>query len=225
VTKRNALICIIVTLIAAPSVFAAYTANFNIITSNNTTHTAIGENQLFVDVADYGSSHVLFTFRNIGPQPSSICDVYFRDGSLLGISSLIDRDDNNGDSGVDFSPGSNPNHLPGSDWPHMTDSFTADSDSPVQPNGVNPNESLGVIFSLQSGQNFDDVIRELISRELEIGIHVQSLEGNPDSEAYINNNFSPTPDPHQNTVPAPGALILGSIGILTVGWIRRRKLL
>jgi hypothetical protein len=48
---------------------------------------AIGEAQLFVELTDLGSQ-VEFTFTNIGPDASSITDVYFDDGTLLGIAEI-----------------------------------------------------------------------------------------------------------------------------------------
>ena len=72
---------------------------FQGITSNSLNDVAIGEAQLSVDVtAVAGNAHqVLFTFTNAGPLASSITDVYFDDGTLLGIASI------SGSSGVSFS--------------------------------------------------------------------------------------------------------------------------
>ena len=53
--------------------------------------------------------------------------------------------------------------------------FSADSDPPVQSLGVNPGESLGIIFDLQPGGTFADVVGELASGALRIGIHVNVL--------------------------------------------------
>ena len=50
---------------------------------------------------------MLFEFFNAGPAHSSITDVYFDDGTLLGIAGLIDADDGTlgpmADPDVDFS--------------------------------------------------------------------------------------------------------------------------
>ena len=82
---------------------------------------AIGEAQLFVEVSNYdilGVSHVLFTFTNTGPQASSVTDVYFEDGTLLGIAAIFDADENGGIyEGVYFTQNSeetvHPGVLPG----------------------------------------------------------------------------------------------------------------
>jgi hypothetical protein len=210
-----------------------YTAGFARISSNST---ADLEGQLFVDITNDGyeaTNQVLFRFRNekiAGWVPSSICDVYFDDGSLLGIATLIDMD-NGGDPGVQFSVGANPSELPNASSaspPFVTTvGFSADSDPAVQPNGVAPGEWLGIVFDLQPGKNFQSVIDALLGvgltspgadGGLRIGIHVQGLPGNNnndgESDSYVN-----TP---AEFVPVPGAVVLVLLGLSAAGLKLRR---
>jgi hypothetical protein len=209
---------ILVTIVLVVGAFcvaanASITYTFGCITDTNPINAAIGEAQMFVDVSDPGGSQVVFTFRNIGPEVSSITDVYFDDGALLGIASI-----DNSSPGVSFSQPATPSNLPGGHTvlpPFVTtDDFSADSDTPVMSNGVNPNEWLGIAFNLQTGQAFGNVIADLASGDLRIGIHVQAF---PDggSEAFVNGGI----------IPAPGAILLSSIGVGLVGWLRRRRAL
>jgi hypothetical protein len=179
---------------------------------------AIGEAQLFVELTDMGSQ-VEFMFTNIGPEASSITDVYFDDGTLLGIASIT------GIPGlVEFSQFASPPDLPGGNNvvpPFVTTAgFSADSDPPTQPLGVNPGESLGITFDLQGGGLYDDILGELESGELRIGIHVQGYSSGG-SESFINNGGNGG----NGVIPAPGAIMLGSIGIGVVSWLRRRRTL
>ena len=193
---------------------AAPTYSFVNITNNNAGDAAIGEAQLFVELFDLGGQ-INFAFTNIGPAASSITDVYFDNGTLLGIASIV-----NTAGLVEFSQLATPPDLPGGNTvipPFATTlGFSADSDPPVQPLGVNPGESLGIIFDLQSGGVFDDIVDELASGALRIGIHVQGFSSGG-SESFINNGTT--------VIPAPGALILVGLGAGCVSWLRRRRTL
>lgn len=176
---------------------------------------AIGEGQLFVEVDDPNPSdgQIDFIFTNIGLEASSITDVYFDDGTLLSIASIT-----NTPSLVQFSQLASPPDLPGGNNllpPFVTTlGFSADSDPPTESFGVNPGESLVITFDLQAGGVLNDVIDELASGVLRIGIHVQGYDSGG-SESFVNNGV----------IPAPGAILLGSIGVSLVGLLRRRKTL
>jgi len=161
--------------------------SFDISCSNtNPANVATGAAQLFVRVSEGpGANQATFRFVNTGPSASSITDIYFDDGSLLGIASITDSG-----AGVDFSQFASPPNLPaGHDCTpdfDVTAGFLADSNPPTQPNGVNAStEYLDITFSLQGGQTFDDVIAELATGALRIGIHVQAF-GDGGSESFIN---------------------------------------
>lgn len=195
----------------APAAHAS-TLGFFGITSNDVGDVAIGEAQLTVDVTDPGGNQVLFTFLNAGPAASSIVQVYFDDGSLLGIASIDDSD-----PGVEYSQDASPPDLPGGENAtppfEVTAGFLADADAGQggkQLHGVNPGESLGILFDLQDEQTFNNVIAELASGELRIGIHVQGFDSGG-SESFIN-----------NPVPLPAAVwLLGSALLALIG-LRRR---
>lgn len=203
----------------------ALTLGFGNISANNVGDATIGEAQLTVDITDAGGGQVLFTFKNAGPAASSITDVYFDDGTLLGIASLIDADEGGGDAGVDFSQLASPGNLPSANSAdpvfETTAGFSADSDAPAQPNGVNPGESLGVVFDLINGKTFADTLVALDIGGgvdgLRIGIHVQGFAGGG-SESFVNGGGDPIAG-----VPEPGVLSLVGFSLLGMLVARRRR--
>lgn len=194
----------------------ADTFTFANITHNSIVDATIGESQLFVDVtaAPGDPTKAVFTFRNVGPQASSICDIYFDDGPILGIASV-----DNG-SGVDFEQEATPRDLPGGNALsppfETTKDFSAQSTPPVQPNGVNPGESVAITFDLENGATFDDVLDALQDGTLRIGIHVQGF-ADGDSESFVN-----SPGPLQR-VPEPVSAMAGLLGVAALLWRRRNS--
>jgi len=201
--NRIILIAIVCGFIAAPTMADLY--GFRSITNNNAANAATGEVQLSVDVTATGINQVSFEFMNAGPLPSSITDVYFDNGALLNMASII-----NG-PGVDFEQYASPGNLPGGNGIDFetTAGLSADSRPPTQPNGVNPGEWVKIIFDLQDGMNFGHVTSQLGTGELRIGIHVQGF-ADGGSESFV------------NVVPAPAAVLFGMLGLGAAG-VRLRR--
>lgn len=91
------------------------TYGFTAISSNNVVDAEAGQNQLQVDVAKYDDldTKVLFIFSHVEKEAvyCSITDIYFDDGTLLGIAQLIDAE-NGGLAGVRFTTLASPSELP-----------------------------------------------------------------------------------------------------------------
>jgi hypothetical protein len=193
-------------LAAFPSLFAAQGVQaavlaFNCITLTTPADCAVGEAQFSVEALASGAG-VEFTFRNVGVAPAAITDVYFDDGTLLALSAI-----SNG-AGVAFSRDAAPGNLPGGaaiDPAFVaTQGYTADSDAPVARNGVNPGEVLSIFFTLQAGLTYDDVLRDLGSGALRIGVHAQDY-ADGGSASFV--NVAPVPLP-----AAFGLLLSGLVG-------------
>jgi hypothetical protein len=198
-------VCVLAFIIGFCGVANATPFAFRCITNNSATDCGIGEAQLWVDVLANGNSQVDFVFHNRGPQDSSITDVYFADGTLLGIAAIY-----NG-SGVSFSQWATPGNLPGgkSIGFNTTSGFSADSDSPVQPNGVNPDDVLTIRFDLIGGKTYLDTLAALQDGSLRIGIHVQGFASGG-SESFV-------------AIPEPGSALLIGCGLALFGILARRK--
>jgi hypothetical protein len=194
-------------LLAGPA--AAVTIGFDCLTNNLAGDCSIGEDQLTVEITDLGGGSVRFHFRNSGPLASAISEVYFDDGSLLLLSTVIDG------PGVDFEQDANPPNLPGGENAvppfQVTEGFLAQSVPSTLINGVGPGEWVKVDFTLQGGQGYADVISELVTGELRIGLHVIGFQSGG-SESFIN-----------NPVPEPGTVLLLGAGLVALACHCRRS--
>jgi len=200
-----------------PLAAASTTLGFYSITNSNTGAVADGEANLSVEVIDLGSNQVQFKFTN--NSTSSLADVYFDDGTLLGIASITDSG-----SGIAFTQIATPGNLPAANNASpafvTTLGFSADSDSPVSPNGVSQGEWLAITFNLLSGKTYADTIAALTlpngggAGDLRIGVHVQSFASGGGSESFIN-----TPVPEAETY----AMMLAGLGLVGFMGIARKK--
>jgi hypothetical protein len=200
-----------------PTANAQTRLSFGGISNNSDSNTSQGEQQLTVDVFNAGGglrngNQVAFTFMYSAFDSSAITDVYFDDGTLLGLAQVI-----NG-PGVLFQQGATPGDLPGGNMAsppfEATAGFTADSDPPIVANGVGNGEFLTLIFDLQAGKTYADVLADLMSGALRIGLHVQGF-ADGGSESFINN-------PLTTPIPLPSAVMLGLAGMGGIAARRRR---
>lgn len=156
-----------------------------------------------MEVVEQGDQ-ALFTFTNNCDNDGVLGRIFVRENDLITFNSVFDQPE-----GVSFSSPVKENAmLPGGKGlgftPHNTYSINAD---PARPkNGLHYEDYVSILFDLNNGVVFDDVIADLDAQLLGVGIHAQSLPGGT-SAAFA-------------TVPEPATLALIGIGTLL---IRNRK--
>jgi hypothetical protein len=206
-TKVAAVLTAAITCLSIPAQ-ASLTYGFDRITANNSANV---ESQLWVDVSDSGSSQVLFHFRNTGPIPSSITDIYFDSGAAGSLLASIAGITNS--SGVNFAIGATPADLPGGTLAGfaVTPGLSADSQNPPVANGINPPaEWVDLLLHLALGKTFADAVTALDNGTLRIGLHVQAIIPDGFSDGFVN-------------IPEPATVLLLGLGALATAGLSVRE--
>jgi len=189
---------LILALVALGSRSASATSfDFSCITNNNAGDCSIGQSQLHLDVTSVMGLGVQFEFTNVGASQSTIAGVYWDDASGL-LNSLASISN----MGVAFSANGSPPDLPGGNSisPPFSADFRVNANSPAPQNGVNPGDTLDVVFNLQGGVSPADVISALNSGALRVGLHVINFASGG-SESFV------------NVVPEPATFALVALGL------------
>jgi hypothetical protein len=125
-------------------------------------------------------------------------------------------DDSTTSPGVSFNADANPSNLPQGNNIQFLATISSEADNPAPFNGINPGESLGVLFN----GNYGDVLAALQDGSIRVGIHVISIGDIGFSDAFVN-----TPgDPGGNgVIPEPASVIVWTALLGLSGMAYRRR--
>lgn len=178
---------------------------FSQITDNGNENVA---NQFVLDVIDHGSE-VGLKVTNLGPIASTIAGFYVDDdnGRFSAITDYV------GTGSVSFGPPPpGPDDLPNGGIVGFATDFTATADPPPATNGVDPGEMFELKLSLTGGATATDVVHDLSSGAMAVGLHVVSIGTVGGSESFVTQPF----------IPTPGTIVLSACAFGCVS-LRRRK--
>lgn len=156
-----------------------------------------------MDVVQH-DDQALFTFTNNCDNGGVLGRIFIRENDLITYNSIYDQPE-----GVSFSdPDWKNANLPGGHelgfTPHNTYAIEAD---PARPkNGLHYQDYVSVLFDINYGVTFDNIITSIGGGVLGVGLHVQSMPGGTSA------SFT--------TIPEPTTLALLGIG---TGFIFKRK--
>lgn len=177
------------------------------------------------DILDQiGPGQVGFLFKNNVGIASNVAEIYFDDGSLLGLASVFNS------AGVTFVQDEvdpvKPGELPGGNA--ISPAFVTSQYFSVDignGSGLNQaSDSALIVFDLLNGKTVADTSAALSlglsdggnPEALRIGMHIRSIGTTGQSDAYINNGIVPLP-------PSAwmGISLLGGTGL--IGFLRKRR--
>jgi hypothetical protein len=183
--------------------------------------TALGLNEappLIVEVTQLGPGQVQFHVTNETGDPSAVAGIFFDDDRLLGYANIQNN------NGADFNQYNSTPNLPGGQ--SLADPFgiTPGLSFDAEGAGANTGETVTLTFNLLSGRTFSDVIQALDHGLMRIGVVLNDFRAG--LAGYITDSrLQGGPgdtggDPV--AAPAPGALVLGLMGLGLVGWVKRK---
>ncbi len=167
--------------------------------------------QLYVSVDDSDLTGALFTFYNDVGIESSITQVVFGDSG--NIFSIIEQDGSS--DGVVFETDPNFN---GNDYGFVK-TYSESSTNGVNTGVDSDTDWISFFGTFKTGETFEELLAAMESDIFNIGIHVQSINGEG-SEKYVLNG-EPIPGGFGNPVPLPAAVWL--FGPALLGLIGFRK--
>ena len=126
---------------------------------------------------------------------------------------------------ANWSTPANPSDLPEGGFLSVESSKSDGNPS----NGIDPGESATFSLELLSGYDWSNLLTELSTNDLRMGVFVSSIDPGGGSDHFISNfpapptDDPPPPPPLDNVVPVPAAAGLGMLGMAIVGILRRKK--
>jgi len=200
------------------TVSGAISYSFDIFTDNGLYNDDPGV-KLVAEVSG-GFEQASFKFYNNSTVDCVIANIYFEDGSLLGLDTIV-----NGPNTL-FINGGTPKNMPSANTLspafNATREFTTSADNPMPQNGISnvtvpAKKWLQLNFSLMNNKSIQDVYNELNSGTLRVGAHVIAFaDGSSESAILVPSTGEVIPDNPELPEPVSLALLVtGAVALLS----------
>ena len=147
---------------------------FKPVSGNNSGNECLGEANFFMDISDVSERRIMITFHNRASAPCAISDIFFMDGDTFSISVQSTRDTGAGGSPaciIDIATGFQQS---APDLYHDSSTYQVarrhEDGIAGMPDGIKPDESLGIVFDLQPGVTLADIVSALSKGILNISL-------------------------------------------------------
>lgn len=176
-----------------------------------------------VSDTDVEAGQVRFSIANESTGLDSVLtSIYFDDSTTDGALAIAEVQDQTGPGiSVDFTEDAinsvSPPELPAADLigfettVYLGSKLAVDSENPGILWGLNDGEYVDIVFDLVGGESVADIIALVTDRTIRIGAHIQSIGENEFSASAV------------APIPAPGAGVLAAIGLMTAGYVQKRR--
>ena len=152
---------------------------FKPISENGSESECLADANFYMDIIDIHERRIMLTFHNQAPVPCAISNIYFEDGDTFSISVQSVRGVGPAMTqacAIDTDRGSQqavPALYHESCTRQAADCNPEDTDS--MQDGIKPNESLGIVFDLQTGVTLADIVSALSKGMLNISLKLPGI--------------------------------------------------
>lgn len=189
---------------------------FVAVPGTNAENAAIGENQLALTVAGLPPNQAVFTVKNTGTTPSSVMGLFFDTENSSTLEGL-EGTEFTGSQGVNFTRAAVVAGLPGATLltPVFVTSNGMELNAGSTTKGVSNGKSVSVTTNVAQNATLAQLLQEIDTGQIRVGVNVEGFP-NGGTGSFVNLGTA---------IPAPAAIVLGSLGTGLIGLLRRRKML
>jgi hypothetical protein len=152
---------------------------FKPVSGNGSENECLADADFFMDIIDIHERRIMLTFHNQAAVPCAISNIYFEDGDTFSISVQSVRGTGpvmTQACAIDTGTGSQQSApVPCDEFCTCRAANRNPEDADAMQDGIKPNESLGIVFDLQTGVTLADIVNALSKGMLNISLKLPGM--------------------------------------------------